>query len=159
MNVKLNQEELNHVLVGLALLSLKPKLHGGADIMGLYHRVAESGLSASDPLWRSAMFTAEEQDNMVTAAEEEIRDCLKDMAQQQLDGEELVDLIAYLDADTEVLADCLQAIKDGKASLEDYQSGEHADHMEAYHTMKRFHMVDPGNRLSKFGQEVLDRYR
>lgn len=53
------------------------------------------------PLWRSELFTEEEQDRMVEMMIEEVRDSAKGYAHDMLNGEELIELIGYADNDPE----------------------------------------------------------
>lgn len=53
------------------------------------------------PLWRSELFTVDEQNRMVEMMIEEVRDSAKDHAHDMLNGEELLELIGYADYDPE----------------------------------------------------------
>lgn len=53
------------------------------------------------PLWRSELFTEEEQNRMVEMMMEEVCDSAKDHAHDMLNGEELIELIGYADNDPE----------------------------------------------------------
>lgn len=159
--MNLTDKEFDWITTGLALLSLKPKLHGdSAGVMDLYSRLVVDRKAPpveAEPVWRSPIFTVSEQATMIENKMDEIRDCIKDMACNDLDGESLVDLIAYLPIDLEVLAECLKAIKDGDVYLDELSS-ESPDHGEAAKAIRRFSMVDGNNNLTPFGEEVLKRY-
>lgn len=53
------------------------------------------------PLWRSELFTVDEQNRMVEMMIEEVRDSAKAHAHDMLNGEELIELIGYVDNDPE----------------------------------------------------------
>lgn len=53
------------------------------------------------PLWRSELFTVDEQNRMVEMMIEEVRDSAKAHAHDMLNGEELIELIGYADYDPE----------------------------------------------------------
>lgn len=96
---------------------------------------------------------------MIELKSDEIRDCIRDYARQELDGESLMDLMAYIDPDIEVTVQLLQAIRDGHACMDDYESGEFGHHATSATHMKRFKLVDEsGDKLTEFGEQYLGEY-
>lgn len=112
------------------------------------------------PVWRSALFTDAERTEMLNEKRSEIADCERDFAERELDQDRLIDLMPYVDPDTEVTADLLNAIKEGHACMDDYESGEFGHHATSATHMKRFRLVTPdGCKLTSFGEAYLREYR
>lgn len=113
------------------------------------------------PLWRTDLFTDADRESLMVLVMEEISDCIKDVAQEQLDNEPLIELVSYLDDDPEVTAECLKAIAEGHADMSDYESGEHAQHELAARTIRRFGFAEqaPENcwNVTDLGREYMDR--
>lgn len=59
------------------------------------------------PAYRSDAFTDEERETMFQLKKDEINDCLKDYAIDELEAESLVELMCYVDPDAEVTLPCL----------------------------------------------------
>ena len=116
--------------------------------------VAESELQ---PMWRSEIFTDREREEMVTAKIEEIHDCTKDLAHDDLDGCDLLELVGIIDPDVEVTTELLGCLQEGHACMEDYESGEFEHHAVSANLMRRFNMVE-GGKLTPFGLKYLGEY-
>ncbi len=114
------------------------------------------------PKYWPNLFTEEEQNTMVEMVMDEIRDCVKNLAHEQLENEPLIELLGYVDNDPEVTVGCLKALEQGNASMEDYESGEHPEHELAARHMKRFDLVVQAPEecwnLTPLGWEYIERY-
>lgn len=115
------------------------------------------------PLWQTLPFTKEEKEAMILMMEEEIRDSLRDVAIETLDSiggddDDLMELIAYGDDDPGDTAELLHAIVDFNASMDDYRSGEHAEHVKIAEYMSRMGLVDEEDRITPLGRRYMETY-
>jgi hypothetical protein len=95
-----------------------------------------------EPLWRTDLFTEEDQNTMATVMMEEVGGSLKEYAHDELDKMDLLELIGLIDEDCEITAACLQAIVDGHTCLADYLSNEHEEHYKAAQFIRRFKLIN-----------------
>lgn len=152
-------EEFAMVTLGLALLANKPKLFDPVEVMGLYKRLHVDRLESSkSALWLSPTFTDAERTVFLEYKEEEIRDCVRDMAESQLDQADMCELIGYLVDDVSEMTLCLIAIRDGNADLSDYMSGEHQEHETIARWMQRFQMLKPDGSLTQLAHDFIDQF-
>lgn len=120
------------------------------------------------PNWRLPMFTEEDQERIVTLVMEEIADCsVKDLAHDQLEGEDLIECIGYALPDpyeAEHFAAMLQHLANEE---EDYVNGEflrlHDDDGDDYAGQldyaKRMGLIDDGEtKLTERGVEFVARF-
>jgi hypothetical protein len=67
-----------------------------------------------DPLWKKEPFTELDRANMMDMMQDEIRDCVKEIAEERLDStDDPVELVSYADEDPQKTAEFLQAVQDG----------------------------------------------
>lgn len=152
-------EEFAMVTLGLALLANKPKLFDPVETMDLYKRLHIERVEASKPaLWLSSTFTDAERSIFLEYKEEEIRDCVKDMAESQLDQADMPELIGYLVDDVTEMTVCLMAIRDGNADLSDYMSGEHESHKAVAGWINRFNMLKPDGSLTQLAHDFIGQF-
>lgn len=119
---------------------------------------AEEELNEEGPLWRT-LFTENEQETIALLTIEDIRDCAKDLAHEQLDNigpDGLTELIAMIDPNLPVTVECLKAIRDGNADMDDYRSHEHVDHYVAAQFIERFDLVQNSEELSDRGRQYIE---
>lgn len=117
-------------------------------------------MSTDIPPWRTDLFTDEERSVMVSQKMAEIAESIRGVAAQQLDGEDFMGLMPYVDPDLEVTADLLQAIRDGHACMADYESGEFGHHATSATHIRRFGLVDEaGENLTDLGRKYLEEFR
>lgn len=109
------------------------------------------------PIWNTDRFTDEEKDRMVISMMEEIEGSSKHIAHEQLDCEEEVELIMLADDDPGTTVDLLKAIIDCNAGMEDYESGEHEDHVRRAEFMRRQGLVDSVGDVTPLGLEFIER--
>jgi hypothetical protein len=113
----------------------------------------------TNPVWRSEMFTPDEQNSMVILQMEEIRECLKDNAHEMLDELSLPECIVLVmdEGELNVLTECLVALNHGNVCIEDLES-EHPEHIQAVKDMRRFGLIDEtldGNPLTPVAYDLL----
>lgn len=116
------------------------------------------GSQWDQPLWRTERFNDEERKLMLSMMTEEIRDSAEAFAEEVLDAEPLVDLIAYADEDAGTTHDMLKAILDHNAGMDDYKSGEHEDHVSHAAFMERHGLVDSVGDVTPLGREYIERF-
>jgi len=157
--MQFTDEEFAMVTLGLALLANKPKLFDPVATMDLYKRLHIERVEASKPaLWLSPTFTDAERTIFLEYKEEEIRDCVKEMAESQLDQTDMCELIGYLVDDVTEMTMCLIAIRDGNADLSDYMSGEHKEHEIVAGWINRFKMTNPDGSLTQLAHDFIDQF-
>ncbi len=115
------------------------------------------------PLWQTLPFTEEEKESMIVMMEEEIRDSLRLVAMETLDSmggddNDLMELIAYGDDDPGDTAELLHALVDFNASMDDYRSGDHEDHVKRAEYMTRMGLVDEEDRVTPLGRKYMETY-
>ena len=111
-----------------------------------------------EPAWRREPFTDEDRKLMLIVMTEEIRDSAKAFAEEVLDAEPLVDLVAYADEDPGTTHDMLKAIIDHNAGMDDYRSGEHEDHVSHAAFMDRMGLVDSVGDVTPLGRQYIERF-
>lgn len=103
-------------------------------------------------------FTEADKKQMLDLKEEEVRDCLREVAHDMLMDEELVELIGYCDDDCDQTAKLLVAIHDGDCCIMDFESGEHEEHETAAAFMRRMQLVDEAGEITDLGKEYMGRW-
>lgn len=116
----------------------------------------------SMPIWRSPLFTDEEQDLMVNEKKDEISDCLKDVAIEQLDREDFLDLMGYV-IDIEEMVELLDHIGDQDDQVTGQFLRYHADHigdLEVLSQARRFKLInEEETEITDLGHQFVERYK
>lgn len=104
------------------------------------------------PPWRTELFTTDEQDTLVELVCDEIRDSMKDVAQEQLDTFDLVECIGYIDPDSEATCLMLTKAKDGLPWMLSTPA-------TVANFATRFGLMDEGDRpVTPLGHDYLQRW-
>lgn len=112
------------------------------------------------PLWRTDPFTEEDRANMLDMVMEEVRDSVKSFAEDSLDDiTDIAELVSYADMDPQVTAELLNYIFIDHCCIEDYESGEHQQHVDAAAFMRRMGLVNAEGSLTEVGHRYLQEYK
>lgn len=130
----------------------------------LIHRIMDATQPHGPLAWDDPRFTEEDRNLMVICVEEEIRDCTKDLAFEQLAGEDLVDLIAYADPDPDGTAQTIEHLGNPE---ETYVNGEFLrglpddgdDYPNRLDYAKRMGLInDDETELTPLGREYVEKF-
>lgn len=114
----------------------------------------------TEPLWRKEPFTDEDRKNMLDMMMEEVRDSVKSFAEDSLDQiTDIAELVSYADMDPQVTAELLNYIFIDHCCIEDYESGEHQQHVDAAAFMRRMGLVNVEGSLTEVGHRYLQEYK
>lgn len=112
------------------------------------------------PLWGREPFTDTDRANMLDMMMDEIRDSVKTVAQEALDGiADICELISYADEDPQVTSELLGYIASDRICLQDLTSGDWPPHAHAAAFMKRVGLVDAEGGVSDIGRKYLEEYK
>jgi hypothetical protein len=112
------------------------------------------------PLWKREPFTDTDRANMIDMMMDEIRDSVKTVAQETLDGiADICELISYADEDPQVTSELLGCLDTDHICFEDLTSGEWPHHAHAAAFMKRVGLVDEEGGVSDIGVKYLKEYK
>lgn len=119
----------------------------------------EQGDEPDEPLWlREDLFTDEERSSMIEQKMDEIRDDIKGVAETLLDLEtDMIDLVAYLGTEIEVVAEYLDTAQASPLHLHRFRDGQVEDRA-LWSYMLRFKLIAEDGTVTDLGKEYAARY-